>query len=194
METSFLQALSHFVDAVEPTYPLNFTVVRSSKHGDINVAVNEHPRDARRLSDILRGPENVFIESSNVLLFRAALYLPQQAYTMSLFEMHTMHLPMFVPSRDWLFRLYHQARFASGYFEEGHALDGTQMMRPPMFDTRIWRGKFDDTLLYWIFLFDRRFHLELPGVHLFNNFPDLLYKLLYTDLVEVRESMRKHNE
>merc|ERR1712176_1203270 len=72
METSFLQALSHFVDAVEPTYPLNFTVVRSSKHGDINVAVNEHPRDARRLSDILKGPENVFIESSNVLLFRAA--------------------------------------------------------------------------------------------------------------------------
>merc|ERR1712151_1401832 len=106
-----------------------------------NIAINAHPSGSRRLSDIIRGPENVFIEASSVLFYRAAVYLPQQAYTMSLFEMHTMHLPMFLPGRDWLYRLYHQARFATGYFEE--TPEGYRLMQPPIFDTRIWQGFFN---------------------------------------------------
>mmetsp|Transcript_8157 Transcript_8157/g.20450 ORF Transcript_8157/g.20450 Transcript_8157/m.20450 type:complete len:714 (-) Transcript_8157:76-2217(-) len=193
METSFLHGLRHFVDAVEPTFPLNFTVVRSSKQGDINMALNYRAADARRLGDILSGQENVFVESSSVLLYRAALFLPQMAHTMSLFEMHSMHLPMFIPSRDWLFRLYHQSRFTPMGLQPPQA-GQYRYMRPPMFDTNLWSPDFKDPLAYWIFLYDRRFETELPGVHTFETFPDLLRKLLVSDFDHIREAMRKHNE
>jgi len=154
METSFLHALRAFVEAVTPPFPLNFTVVRSyanSNSGDVNIAVQPPPQ-GERLGELLNHDENVFVESNRVLQYRCGLFLPQLPNMLSFYEFHSMHLPLFIPGRDWLYRLFQQRRGipASG----NYVSTGVQRpMRPPLFNADIWSTH--DTLAHWIFLYDR---------------------------------------
>merc|ERR1712217_589555 len=105
--------------------------------------------------------------------------------------MGTMHLPTFIPGRDWLYRLHLQRRwfFAAG---KNRPKARPRPMTYPMFNADIFVA--NDTLSHWLFLYDRRFETAMPGVRTFESFPDLLDKLLYVDLEALREKMRQYNE
>merc|ERR1712046_366705 len=98
---------------------------------------------------------------------------------------------MFIPGRDWLYRLHHQRRwfFAAGLHRP---LAKPRPMTYPMFNADIFAT--NDTLAHWLFLYDRRYETAMPGVRTFESYSDLLDKLLFSDLEHVRESMREYNE
>eukprot|EP00746_Dinoflagellata_sp_MGD_P035019 gnl/MRDRNA2_/MRDRNA2_183748_c0_seq1.p1 gnl/MRDRNA2_/MRDRNA2_183748_c0~~gnl/MRDRNA2_/MRDRNA2_183748_c0_seq1.p1 ORF type:complete len:335 (+),score=43.99 gnl/MRDRNA2_/MRDRNA2_183748_c0_seq1:119-1006(+) len=195
MTTSFLHALSAFADSMEPEFPFKFVAIRSTSkplEGDIDLAVNP-PIEGQKLKDVLKRDANVFIEMGQMLLYRAAIFLPQSPNMMSLYEFHTLHLPIFIPSCDWMYRLYHQRKWIPPSTGRLLGTGGrTRRMKTPMTDEEVWGT--NDTYLLWVFLFDRRFETHMPGVGQFDNFAHLLKKLLYTDFVALRERMRKHNE
>merc|ERR1711920_961677 len=122
-----------------------------------------------------------------MLQYRAALMLPQLPNMMTFYELHSMHVPAFMPGRDWLYRLHKQRRWD---VSTRMNITTPRHMQPPMFLDTVWVG---DQLMRWIFLFDRRFPTHLPGLRFFESFPDLLDKLLYEDLDMLREVMRRYN-
>merc|ERR1719217_1402721 len=109
---------------------------------------------------------------------------------MSLYEFHTLHLPFFIPSRDWMFRLYHQRKWIPPSTDRKLGTGGKlRRMKTPATDEEVWGT--NDVYLLWVFLFDRRFETHLPGVGQFHTFAHLFDKLLYTDFTALREEMRK---
>eukprot|EP00928_Gymnodinium_smaydae_P031318 TRINITY_DN23021_c0_g1_i1.p1 TRINITY_DN23021_c0_g1~~TRINITY_DN23021_c0_g1_i1.p1 ORF type:complete len:683 (-),score=75.32 TRINITY_DN23021_c0_g1_i1:231-2279(-) len=197
METSFLHMLLHFVEGVQPAFPLNFTVARSATsrstaHPDIAFTP---PPEGERLADILARDENVFLDSRQMLLYRAAMFLPQAPNMLSFYEMHSMHLPMFIPRWDWLFRLYEQHRYAKPSFvDRSRDASASSFMQPPLCNHFIWTKDAGDAFKQFMMLYDTHFEAKLPGVRTFESFPSLLDGLLFTDFGALRESMRAHNE
>eukprot|EP00928_Gymnodinium_smaydae_P061725 TRINITY_DN45748_c0_g1_i1.p1 TRINITY_DN45748_c0_g1~~TRINITY_DN45748_c0_g1_i1.p1 ORF type:complete len:714 (+),score=155.81 TRINITY_DN45748_c0_g1_i1:277-2418(+) len=199
METSFLFALAAFVDATLPTFPLNFTWVRGAagrgaNWENINMANFMPPATGEGLGALLKKDENIFLDSKRMLLYRAALFLPQAPNMLSFYELHSMHLPMFVPGWDWLFRLYRQQRWAKlGLRFRPPGQD--RLMKPPLCDHNLLTEQAgNNTFASWIMLYDRHFEAGLPGVRPFESFPALLDGLLFTDFDKLREKMRQHNE
>jgi len=196
METSFLHMMRHFVDLVEPKFPFSFTVVRSAKPSpdrDVNIAINPTPH-GENLNDILAEETNVFIDPTRLQLFRAAIFLPQMPQQLTFYELHSMHVPIFIPGSVWLYRLHHQRRYGS-YHESRYrkGAEGVQRrMKPPLFNEQAVPAT--DAFHRWLMLYDQRYAMNLAGVSSFDSFPDLLEALLYTDLEELRERMRKDNQ
>eukprot|EP00929_Paragymnodinium_shiwhaense_P001681 TRINITY_DN101916_c0_g1_i1.p1 TRINITY_DN101916_c0_g1~~TRINITY_DN101916_c0_g1_i1.p1 ORF type:complete len:694 (-),score=105.34 TRINITY_DN101916_c0_g1_i1:4-2085(-) len=198
MTGTFLHALRAFIDNMEPAFPLNFTVIRSAKQPtdeNVNMA---HAPPSERLSDMLAGDRNVFVESKKMLQYRAALFLPQSPNMMTLYELHSMYVPTFIPSRDWMYRLYHQRNWMTFNVHMPHlsarnfsAGGRPRRMRSPLPDPEVFG--WHDPYVLWMYLFEGRFETNFPGVLQFESFPQLIEGLLYRDLPQVREKMRQHN-
>merc|ERR1712110_1245281 len=150
---------------------LKWTVVRSSNPwgtNDVNVAVD--PGAGEPLSDILAKDENVFIDPYHMRRFRAAVFLPHFPQQLTFYELHSMHLPIFIPGCAWLYRLYHQRSWALFYDSKGRKAGGGRghLMKPPLLNENALL--FDDTFAHWVVLYERRYALDLPGVHTFSSF------------------------
>jgi hypothetical protein len=121
--------------------------------------------------------------------FRGIIHLPYQISTMSIFEQYTANVPLFFPSKKFLFEL-HRAHPGQVLSE----LSFFQVHGVPFHGDGLNRTADPDVVRRWIDLADYYDPENMPHIQYFESFEHLAELLETVDRDEVSERMRAFNQ
>lgn len=120
--------------------------------------------------------------------FQGIVHLPYQISTMSIFEQYTANIPLFFPSKEFLYQLQ----------EEHNLLTQLSMYRfwdwgSPNIPGDLNNLNDPSVLRFWIESADFYDETNMPFIQYFDSFEHLEHLLQTTDLQQVSEQMEEHN-